>query len=32
MNHSIMKTSAEEMMGKAWNARSLFDRILSNVY
>ena len=31
MNHSIMKTSAEELMGKAWNARSLFDRILSYV-
>lgn len=28
MNHSIMKTSAEELRGKAWNARALFDRIL----
>lgn len=28
MNHSIMKASVEELKGKAWNARSLFERIL----
>lgn len=28
MNHSIMKTSAEDMIGKAWNAPEFFNRIL----
>lgn len=28
INHSIIKTSAEDLMGKAWNARSLFERIM----
>ena len=28
MTHSIMKSSAEELKGKVWNARSLFDRVI----
>ena len=28
MTHSIMRSSAEELKGKVWNARSLFDRVI----
>ena len=31
ISKEIIRTSAEEMIGKTWNAKGLFDRILCRV-